>query len=106
MSRKSQSVRARRERGKRVESLNKRLFNNPLRVFIEIKYPSIYTEYTELFREMREAHPRRKNLLTSHTFRKSLGENTTTATPTEVVIDCYLGVKPTQSAWAPRIAWI
>ena len=82
MSGKSQSTRARRERRKRVERLNKRLFNNPLSVFVEYKYPTIFGEYSELFRQMREAHPRRKNLLTSSTFRKWLDENSAPSTST------------------------
>ena len=51
-------------------------------MFVEYKYPAIFAEYSELFRQMREAHPRRKNLLTSSTFRKWLDENSAPSTST------------------------
>ena len=73
------SVRAARERGKRAERLNNRLFNNPLAVFVEHKYPLIFEEYNELYRKMKETHPARKNLVTSVTFQEWLAENTAVA---------------------------
>ena len=77
----SKSARAEREREKRAERLNKRLFNNSLALFIEHKYRAIFDEYNQLYREMKEAHLGRKNLVTSSTFQKWLTENTVPPVP-------------------------
>ena len=67
---KSQTERAVREREKRAFKAKERQFNNPLRVFIEHKYPEIFREYTELFAAMKRRNPNRKNLLKTQIFRE------------------------------------
>ena len=66
----SQSRKAVRERGLRNRRASERMFNIPLQKFIEHKYPSIHNEYIELFNVMRTAHPNRRKLETSTTFRE------------------------------------
>ena len=78
---KSQSGRAISEREKRAAKSNERQFNNPLRVFIEHKYPAIFSEYTELYYLMKQNHPKRKNLLKTPTFKEWKGQNSTHVIP-------------------------
>ena len=77
----SQTDRAVNQRNSRVCKMNERRFNNPLRAFIEHKYPTIFNEYTELYESMRAAHPHRKNLVRTSTFKQWLSTESTSATP-------------------------
>ena len=79
--RKSQSERAVSERRKRAMKANERQFNNPLRLFLECKYPAVFAEYTELYNLLKENHPNRKNLTKTSTFREWKARNTTPVMP-------------------------
>ena len=92
----SQTVKAVRERDSRSRKGSERRFNVPLRKFIEHKYPTIYNEYVELFNLMVSAHPNRRNLATSSTFREWMTANPAnetqgkqTATSSALVIPQY-----------------
>ena len=76
----SQTCRAQYQRKSRVCKANERRFNNPLRAFVEHKYPSVFTEYTELYETMNRAHPHRKNLIRTSTFRHWLSTPVTEST--------------------------
>ena len=52
-----------------------RHFNDPLRLFIEHKYPAIFAEYNQLYKRMADENPGRKNLTTLGTFREWLAAN-------------------------------
>ena len=65
----SQTGRAQYQRRSRVYKANERRFNNPLRAFIEHKYPSIFTEYAQLYETMNRSHPHRKNLTKTSIFK-------------------------------------
>ena len=71
----SQTTKAVKLRNSRVRRMNEKRFNTPLRAFLEHKYPAIYTEYTELYELMSTAHPQRKKLVTSPTFRQWMATN-------------------------------
>ena len=71
----SQTIKAVRLRDSRAKRRNQRMFNNPLRVFLEHKYPTIFSEYSDLYQTMRTAHPRRNKLETSATFRQWMRNN-------------------------------
>ena len=77
----SQTTKAVKLRNSRVSRMNERRFNTPLRAFLEHKYPTIYTEYTDLYRLMSTAHPRRKKLVSSTTFRQWKAANSPTVIP-------------------------
>ena len=66
----SQTERAQYQREARVCKFNERHFNNPLRAFVEHKYPSIFSEYTRLYERMTTAHPHRKSLVRTSTFKQ------------------------------------
>ena len=66
----SQTAKAVKLRNERSNIRSERMFNAPLRAFLEHKYPDIYCEYVSLYNEMRNQHPGRKKLITSETFRK------------------------------------
>ena len=68
----SQNVRARYQRDSREEKFKQRRFNNPLRVFIEYKYPTIFKEYSELYQQLLIEYPHRKNLERTTLFRQLL----------------------------------
>ena len=65
----SQTGRALYQRRSRVYKANERRFNNPLRAFIEHKYPAIFTEYAQLYETMNRAYPHRKNLTKTSIFK-------------------------------------
>ena len=79
--RKSQTERAVSERRKRSMKANERQFNNPLRIFLEHKYPAVFGEYAELYNLMKERHPNRKDLTRTSTFKEWKAQNTTPAIP-------------------------
>ena len=79
--RKSQTERAISERRKRSMRANERQFNNPLRIFLEHKYPSVFSEYTELYNLMKERHPNRKDLARTSTFKEWKAQNSTPTMP-------------------------
>ena len=68
----SKSVRAQYQRNARQEKSKRRHFNNPLRVFIEYKYPNIFSEYTKLYNELRCEYPNKKSLEKTTLFRQHL----------------------------------
>ena len=68
----SKSVRAQYQRNARQEKSKRRHFNNPLRVFIEYKYPNIFSEYTKLYNELRCEYPNKKSLEKTMLFRQHL----------------------------------
>ena len=53
----SQTTKAINQRNSRTVRRNERRFNEPLRAFLEFKYPTIYTEYTKLYQLMSTTHP-------------------------------------------------
>ena len=64
----SQTAKAVKLRNERSNRTSERMFNAPLRAFLEHKYPAIYREYVSLYNQMRTEHPGRKKLVTSETF--------------------------------------
>ena len=64
-----QSQRTVRERELRKQRGENRRFNDPLKIFIERKYPEIFKEYTELYKRAEAENPNRRNLTTSKTFK-------------------------------------
>ena len=77
----SQTTKAVKLRNSRVKRMNEKRFNTPLRAFLEHKYPAIYTEYAELYELLNTAHPQRKKLVTSSTFRRWMITNPPTVIP-------------------------
>ena len=75
MKRYCQTERAIREREVRRQRGKNRRFNDPLKAFIERKYPEIFNEYVELYNFMESESPNRRNLTTSRTFKKWLAAN-------------------------------
>ena len=70
-----QSERCQGEREQRKQRAKERRFNDPLKLFIERKYPEIYAEYGELYDNMEAENPGRKNLATSPSFKRWLAAN-------------------------------
>ena len=68
----SQTGRAAYQRNSRLSKFNARRFNNPLRVFIERKYPGIFAEYTEIYEQLCREYPHKKNLERTSMFRQWL----------------------------------
>ena len=66
----SESRKAVREREVRRRTSSERHFNRPLSHFIQHKYKAIYEEYAMLYNRMIVNHPRRRNLVTSTTFKE------------------------------------
>ena len=66
----SQTARAAYQRNSRLSRFNARRFNNPLRVFIDRKYPTIFTEYTEIYEKLCREYPYKKNLERTSMFRQ------------------------------------
>lgn len=75
MKKHCQSERTIRERELRKQRGKNRRFNEPLKAFIERKYPEIFNEYVELYNFMESESPNRRNLTTSTTFKKWLAAN-------------------------------
>ena len=70
-----QSEKCQRERELRKLRAKERRFNDPLKLFMERKYPEIYAEYGELYANMEAENPKRKNLATSPIFKRWLVAN-------------------------------
>ena len=70
-----QTEKCKRERELRKQRGKERRFNDPLKLFVERKYPEIYAEYGELYNVMESENPNRKNLSTSPAFKKWLAAN-------------------------------
>ena len=77
----SQIVKAINLRKSRVIRRNERRFNTPLRAFLEHKYPAIYSEYVDLFQIMSTAHPQRRKLTSTTTFRRWKENNSPAVIP-------------------------
>ena len=71
----SQTDKAVKLRNERRNKMSERMFNAPLRAFLEHKYPVIYREYVSLYNQMRTEHPGRKKLVTSETFMRWKANN-------------------------------
>ena len=81
----SQSVKAVQLRNLRIKRANDRRFNKPLRSFLEHKYPEIFKEYVNLYQAMDTAHPDRKKLSTSTTFRQWMAVNPPVSTSQNIL---------------------
>ena len=77
----SQTGRAAYQRNSRETKFNERRFNNPLRAFIQHKYPVIFNEYSELYEQLRAEYPHRKSLERTTMFRQWLETETPSETP-------------------------
>ena len=55
-------------RERRVCDAETKRFNTTMKEFIEIKYDSIYEEYSTFYNALIEKHPRKRNLLRTSTF--------------------------------------
>ena len=81
-----QSERSIRERELRRQKGENRRFNDPMKIFIQRKYPEIFKEYTEFYNFMEAEDPNRRNFTTSKTFRKWMTENPIKeSTPTQAM---------------------
>ena len=65
---KSMTTEAIAARERRISDAETRRFNTTMKEFIEIKYDSIYEEYSTFYKALIEKHPRKKNLLKTSTF--------------------------------------
>ena len=63
------SKKAARERQFRQREQQKKHFNGPMRRFLEVKYPEIYTEYKELYDLLSANHPHARDLVKTCTFK-------------------------------------
>ena len=75
--RRSNKTKAEREVDRRAEYFKMRRFNDPLRCFVERKYPKIFAEYTEFYHHLNILNPKRKNLAKSKHFKDWLKDNST-----------------------------
>ena len=71
----SQTERAAYAVKRRKEDYEAKRFNNPLRIFLERKYPKILEEFTELYKFINFINPGRKDLTKTLTFKQWLTEN-------------------------------
>ena len=77
----SENIRARYQREARKVKSNQRKFNDPMKEFIEHKYPKIFQEYTELYQKLIAEYPHRKNLTRTSMFRQWIRTETPAETP-------------------------
>ena len=73
--RRSQTERAAYAVKRRKEDYEAKRFNNPIRIFLERKYPKILEEFTELYKFINFINPGRKDLTKTLTFKQWLTEN-------------------------------
>ena len=66
------SNKAVKERRFRQREKQRKRFESPMRKFIEVKYPNIFQEYTELYNTLNRNHPDVRNLVKTRTFRSWL----------------------------------
>ena len=85
----SGKAKAEREVVRRREAYKMKRFNDPLKIFIEKKYPEIFGEYTEFYRYLHSIYPTRKSLMTSKTFKQWMKDNST-LTPLEPQLEVPL----------------
>ena len=71
----AKSKRAQYAEKKRKEDYTIKRFNDPLRVFIERRYPKVFNEFLEFYNFMNCANPRKKNLMKTLTFKECLKNN-------------------------------
>ena len=71
----SQTPKAIQEAQRRKKDFEAKRFNDPLRIFIERKYPKVITEFTELYDFVNYLNPKRKNLCRTATFKQWMAEN-------------------------------
>mgnify|MGYP002804264099 CR=1 FL=1 len=75
MRNRSQTPKAVQEVKRRKKNFINKRFNNPLRIFVERKYPEIFTEYKNMYNHMDFQEPKRKNLVNSRFFKEWMTEN-------------------------------
>ena len=75
MPKRSQTERAAYAVKRRKEDYEAKRFNNPLRIFLERKYPKILEEFTELYNFINFVNPGKKDLTKTLTFKQWLTEN-------------------------------
>ena len=63
------SKKATKERQFRQREQQKKHFNGPMRLFLEVKYPEIYGEYRELYTLLSTNHPHARDLTKTCTFK-------------------------------------
>ena len=99
--RRSQTERAAYAVKRRKEDYEAKRFNNPLRIFLERKYPKILEEFTELYNFFDYVNPGRKDLTKTSTFKQWMAENpvpiknilpstTVSANPSETETNTFL----------------
>ena len=66
------SIKAVKERRFRQREKQRKRFESPMRKFIEVKYPNIFQEYTQLYDTLNRNHPDIRNLTKTSTFRRWL----------------------------------
>ena len=93
----SQSTKAIQLRNSRIKRANERRFNKPLRVFLEHKYPDIFTEYTNLYQMMNTTHPNRKKLVSTATFRHWMATNPPAVTSQDILTKVLRETFPTET---------
>ena len=71
----SNSQKAQLETNRRIKYSKTRRFNDPLRCFVERKYPKIFNEYVKFYEHLNRLNPTRKNLTKSNQFKDWLIEN-------------------------------
>lgn len=72
--------RNKREKALRAQVRVSRKFNEPLKMFIETKYPDIYNEYTQLYERLDSENPGRRSLTKTHDFKCWLSANSSQKT--------------------------
>ena len=85
----SNKPKAQREVKRRCEAYKIKRFNDPMKVYIERKYPEIFREYTEFYRYLHSLDPTRKNLMKSEIFKRWMKDNST-FTPLEPQLEIPL----------------
>ena len=71
----SQTPKAIREAKRRKEEHKAKRFNDPLRIFLERRYPKVLSEFTELYEYVDFLNPTKKNLCRTATFKEWMSEN-------------------------------
>ena len=68
-----------REANRRRQLFKNRRFNDPLKLFIERKHPTIFMEYVEFYKYLDQLNPTRKDLVKSSTFKDWMKSNPLTS---------------------------
>ena len=84
-----------RDRELRKQRATDRRFNDPLKLFIQHKFPEIFNEYNKLYKSMDDENPGRKNLTTSETFKEWLTANPLKETATTTTTQANLSTLQT-----------